>query len=39
MALTKNANPAAAKLAAFLQTPAAKTIFEAQGFSVLDKKQ
>ncbi|HEX3864006.1 MAG TPA: molybdate ABC transporter substrate-binding protein [Stellaceae bacterium] len=39
MALIKNANPAAAKLAAFLQTPAAKTIFEAQGFSVLDKKQ
>lgn len=35
MALTKTAGPGAAQLAAYLQGPAARTLFEAQGFTVL----
>ncbi len=39
MALTTNASPAAASLAAYLQGPAAAAVFKAQGFSVLDKSR
>jgi molybdate transport system substrate-binding protein len=37
MALTRTANPAAAAFASYLRGPAASTLFEAQGFTVLDR--